>query len=82
MRQGPLEGDDGYIKWEGLAIETLILVGGCHVLGSTDTMEAEDQSKPSEKETTSEEEKFSAICFLDMSDPVRYDNINKELHNG
>ena len=82
MRQGPLEGDDGYIKRERSAIETLILVGGCHVLGSTDTMEAEDQSKPSEKETTSEEEKFSMIHLLQTSDPVRYGNTNKDIQNG
>ena len=49
MRQGPLEGNNGYIKRARLSIESLIFDGGHHVLCSTDTTEAEDQEKPSEK---------------------------------
>ena len=45
-------------------------------------MEVSDEAKPSEKETTREEGKFSAIHLLQTSDPVRYDNLNKELQNG
>ena len=82
MRQGPLEGDGRYIKRVRLAIETLILDQGSHVLFSTDIMEAVDQAKPLEKKTTSEEEKFSAINLLQTSDLVRYGNLNKELQNG
>ena len=81
MRQGTLEGDDRYIKWVTLAIETLILDGGFHVLCSLDIFEAVDQAKPLEKEATSEEDKLSAIDLLQTSDPVRYGNLNKELHN-
>ena len=81
-RQGYLEGDDGYIKRERLAIETLILDGGRHFLCSPDITEAADQAEPSEKETTSEEEKFSAIHLLQTSDLVKYGNLNKELQNG
>ena len=77
-----MEGDDGYIKRERLAIETLILDGGRHVLCSPDITEAADQAEPSEKETTSEEEKFSVIHLLQTSDLVRYGNLNKGLHNG
>ena len=47
MRQGPLEGDDGYIKREISAIETLILSGRRHMLCSTEIIEAADQEKPS-----------------------------------
>ena len=79
MRQGALERDNGYIKWARSTIGTLILAGGCHVLCITDIMEAADQAKPPEKETTSEDEKFSAIHLLQMLDPVIYGNINKEL---
>ena len=82
MRQGPLEGDGRYIKRVRLAIETSILDGGSHVLCSNDIMEAVDQTKPLEKKTTSEEEKFSAINLLQTSDLVRYGNLNKELQNG
>ena len=82
MRQGPLEGDDGYIKQASSEIETLILAGGRHVLCIPVIMEAEDQAKPSEKEMTSEEGKFSAIHLLHMSYPVRYGKLNKELQNG
>ena len=81
-RQGPLEGDNGYIKREISAIETVILAGGCHALCRYDIMEATDQDNPSEKETTSKEEKSSAIHLLQTSDSVRYENLNKELHNG
>ena len=45
-------------------------------------MEATDQDNPSEKETSREEYKFSAIHLIQTSDPVKYRNINKELHNG
>ena len=79
MRQGTLEGDNGYTKQAILTIENLILAGGRHMLCSPDIMEAADQSKPPEKETTSEEENFSVINLLQMSDLVRYENLNKEL---
>ena len=49
MRQGPLEGDDGYIKRSRSAIETSILAGGCHTLCSSDIMETADQDNPLEK---------------------------------
>ena len=52
------------------------------MLCSPDIMEAIDQAKPSDKETTSEEEKCSAINLIQTSDTGRYVNINKELHNG
>ena len=55
-RQGYLEGDDSYIKRAILAIETLILAGGRHVLCSPDITEAAYQAKLLEKETTSGEE--------------------------
>ena len=74
--------DDSYIKYERLAIITLILDGGRHVLCSTDIMESADQANPLDKETTSEEDKLIAIHLLQMSDPVRHGNINKELQNG
>ena len=60
-RQGTLEGDDDYIKQEKLEIETLILAGGSHVFCSPEIMEASDKAKSTEKETTGEEEKISAI---------------------
>ena len=63
-RQGPLEGDEGYTKRARLAIETLILDGGRHVLFSPEIIKSADQVKPPEKETSSEEDKFSAICLL------------------
>ena len=37
--------------------------------------------KPSEKETTREEEKFSAIHLLQTLDLVRHGNLNEELQN-
>ena len=43
MRQGPLEGEDGYIKRARLAIETFILAVGRHFLCSPDIMEEVDQ---------------------------------------
>ena len=52
------------------------------MLCSTDIIEAADQAKPLEKEKTSEEDKFSAIHLLQKSDPVRYGDLNTELHNG
>ena len=81
-RQGTLEGNNGYIKRERSEIKTLILAGGRHVLCSTDIMEAKDQTNTPEKETTGEEDKFSAIYLLQTSDPVRYGNVNKEIQNG
>ena len=51
------------------------------MLLSTVTMEAADQANPSEKETKSEEDKFSAIHMLQRLDPVRYGNLNKEIKN-
>ena len=44
MRQGPLEGNGGYIKRAISAIETLILAVGRHMLCSPDIMEAADQA--------------------------------------
>ena len=35
-----------------------------------------------DKETTTKEDKFSAIHLLQTSDTVRYGNLNKELKNG
>ena len=64
MRPETLEGDDSYIKCYRLVTETLILAGGRHVLFSIATTEAVDQEKLLEKETKSEEEKFSAINLL------------------
>ena len=52
------------------------------MLFSPDITESADQANPSEKEMTSEEEKFSAIHLLQTSDTVRYRNLNKELQNG
>ena len=52
------------------------------MLCSTDIMEAKDQTNTPEKETTGEEDKFSAIYLLQTSDPVRYGNVNKEIQNG
>ena len=46
MRQGPLEGNSGYIKQARSEIENLILVGGRHVMCSPDIMEVADQAKP------------------------------------
>ena len=63
-RQGPLEGDYGYIKRVISPIETLILSEGHHVLCSPDIMGSVDQANPLEKETTTEEEKFRAIHLL------------------
>ena len=40
MRQGPLEGDGGYIQRSISTIETLILSGGRHVLCSPDITES------------------------------------------
>ena len=82
MRQGLLEGDDGYIRWARQAIERLIFTGGRNLLCSPDIMEAADQANPSQKETTSEEEKYSVINLLQTSDPVRCENLNKQLQNG
>ena len=44
-------------------------------------MEAVDQAKPSEKETTIKEDKFSRIHMLQTSDLVIYGNLNKDLYN-
>ena len=82
MIQGPLEGDDGYTKRARSANETLILAVGRNVLCRPDITEAVDQVKSPEKETTSGEEKFSAIHLLHTSDLVRYGNINKGIQNG
>ena len=43
MRQGPLEGDYGYIKRARSSIKTLMLSGGSRVLCSPYIMEAVDQ---------------------------------------
>ena len=77
MIQLALEGDDGYIKRTRSIIETLILSVGRHVLCINDIMEAADQVNPSDTETTSEEEKFRSIHLIQISDPVRYGNLNK-----
>ena len=49
VRQGPLEGDNGYIKRAIPAIKTLILAGGRNVLCSPEIMEVTNQENPPEK---------------------------------
>ena len=52
------------------------------MLCSNDITEAADQENPLEKETTNENDKFSAIHLLHTSYLVRYGNLDKELQNG
>ena len=52
------------------------------MLCNPDITEAVDKAKPSKKETTSSEGKFSTIHLLQALDLVIYRNINKEMQNG
>lgn len=58
--------------------ETLIMVGGKHILCSHELME-KDGNEPTDKEIDIEENKFKAICFVKCGDPNRHKSLLNDL---